>query len=157
MKLKSMQIKKEGGFEMKKTNKKALSSLAISIILLLQLFTYNVIALEDDTFIETELISGEMIVVDGISEEIGDEMSEEDDEELMPMAAAAGCYNDLTSLMNDQSSNWGFTYNGTGPGSNMELSNGYYYHATYQHNEYAVFIYNSSNNCVWSGYCTYKT
>ena len=118
MKLKSMQIKKEGGFEMKKTNKKALSSLAISIILLLQLFSYNVIALEDDTFFEAELMNEEVVAINGVSEETGNATNEENDEELMPIAAttiAAGWSGGWPG--NDGSVSPGAGWSWTGPGA----------------------------------------
>lgn len=73
------------------------------------------------------------------------EAAENATQELVPMRAP-GCNNPTTlaGWMNVYSSKYGFTYNNTGLGHDIPLSNGYYYHAIAQTNNYVLFIYNSS-------------
>ena len=87
MRLININNKKNGGENVKKLNKKMMSSLVLSIILLIQLLTYNVIALDNDVIIDTELMLEETLIVDG-EMEFSDETTEVEADELMPMAAA---------------------------------------------------------------------
>lgn len=69
--------------------------------------------------------------------------------ELQPMMAN-GCNNPttLSGWLDKYSLQYGFTYNDVGLGHDIQLSNGYYYHASAQANYYTLFIYNSKNECV---------
>ena len=74
-------------------------------------------------------------------------------QELTPMTArGCGTSRTLAWWMSKFSSKYDFTYQNTGLGYNMPLSNGYYYHAYAQTNNYVFFIYNSSNECIETGY-----
>lgn len=72
----------------------------------------------------------------------------ESSEELSPMMAR-GC-SSLERYLNQYSSQYGYVVNEIKYGSDVQLSNGYYYHAGQYGGSLMCFIYDSDKNCVQS-------
>lgn len=70
-------------------------------------------------------------------------------QELSPMMAR-GC-SSLESYLGQYSSQYGYVVNDVKYGSDIPLSNGYYYHAGQYGGSLMCFIYDSNGNCVQSG------
>ncbi len=73
-------------------------------------------------------------------------------QELMPMMARWCSYPSLNQYLSQNASRYGYSVNEVTYGSNISLSNGYYYHAGQYGSNLQCFIYDSSGNCVASSY-----
>lgn len=79
-------------------------------------------------------------------------VTEETTPELIPMMANRCSYPSLNQYLNQNASIYGYSVNEVTYGSNISLSNGYYYHAGQYGSNLQCFIYDSSGNCVASSY-----
>ena len=100
------------------------------------------VAIEKTTAVAAEEIT--------IATEESTVVTEETTPELIPMMANRCSYPSLNQYLNQNASIYGYSVNDVTYGSNISLSNGYYYHAGQYGSNLQCFIFDSSGNCVAS-------
>lgn len=114
--------------------------------------TEEITVVVEETTVATEKTTAVAAEEITIATEESTVVTEETTPELIPMMANRCSYPSLNQYLNQNASIYGYSVNEVTYGSNISLSNGYYYHAGQYGSNLQCFIFDSSGNCVASSY-----
>ncbi len=114
--------------------------------------TEEITVVVEETTVATEKTTAVAAGEITIATEESTVVTEETTPELIPMMANRCSYPSLNQYLNQNASIYGYSVNEVTYGSNISLSNGYYYHAGQYGSNLQCFIFDSSGNCVASSY-----
>lgn len=114
--------------------------------------TEEITVVVEETTVATEKTTAVAAEEITIATEESTVVTEETTPELIPMMANRCSYPSLNQYLNQNASIYGYSVNEVTYGSDISLSNGYYYHAGQYGSNLQCFIFDSSGNCVASSY-----